>query len=45
MKDIKEEVKPTKILQKFFFPKEEKTIEAETQEEAIKLLEILLNNK
>jgi hypothetical protein len=31
----KEDIKP---LQKFFFPKEEKTIEAETLEEAIKIL-------
>ena len=30
--------KETKILKKFFFPKEEVTIEAETQEEALKIL-------
>lgn len=40
MNKIKEDIK---ILNKYFFPKEEITIEAETQEEALQILK--LNNK
>lgn len=37
-KEKKELPKQTKSLQKFFFPKEERTVEAESMEEALEIL-------